>query len=220
MLKLIEVSKIDNGTNIRNEKDNEILELADSIERNGLINPILVRETGKGKYVVIAGHRRFEAVKKLGLPHIECNIAEEMDNRELLAVQIAENVHRKNMSAFELVKVFEDMKKRFKMNQKQIAAAFGKSDVWVCNQYQVVNMVEKEYGKEPVPEDVKKKTAGQIKNDIKKKMNGDYELIFCNGMKVKVVGHTYTCFCGNNEAENALRKFIDAHRIGGSNGKH
>lgn len=68
MLKIIDVDKIKSGRNVRNEKDNDILELAESIDRQGLINPILVRKTGPDKYEVIAGHRRLEAVKRLGLP--------------------------------------------------------------------------------------------------------------------------------------------------------
>lgn len=77
MYKIIEMSKIKNGKNIRTERDSEILELAQSIEVNGLINPIMVKPIGGGMYEVVAGHRRFEAVKRLGLPHIECTITEE-----------------------------------------------------------------------------------------------------------------------------------------------
>ena len=92
MLKLLEVTQIVSGKNIRNERDNEIAELADSIERQGLINPILVYKRDDGKYEVIAGHRRFEAVKRLGLPHIECNVFEDMSERDVIFAQIAENV--------------------------------------------------------------------------------------------------------------------------------
>ncbi len=70
MLKEIEVEKIESGKNIRNEHDDEIIELMQSIEKQGLINPILVQKKDKGKYEVIAGHRRFEAVKRLSLIHI------------------------------------------------------------------------------------------------------------------------------------------------------
>ena len=137
MLKTLEMSQIVNGKNIRNEKDSEITELAASILAQGLINPILVQKRAKdGKYVVIAGHRRYEAVKYLGLPHIECNIVDDdLNDKDILAAQIAENVQRKNMSAWELVEVFDDLKRRHNLNQKQIGKMFGKSDVWVANQY-------------------------------------------------------------------------------------
>lgn len=214
MLKELEVEKIVSGKNVRNEHDEEIIELMQSIEKQGLLNPILVQKNDCGKYEVIAGHRRFEAVKRLRLPFIECNIVEDMSDRDILAAQIAENVQRKDMSAFELVDTFEEMKKRFNLNSRQLAKMFGKSESWVCNQYQAVRIIDHQYGETSIPAEVKSKTAGQIKNDLKKAMNGNYELIICKGMKVKVVGHTYTVFCGDNNAENALRKFIEARKIG------
>lgn len=211
MLKVLEVSQIVQGKNIRNERDSEILELAESIEKQGLINPITVQMGKHGKYEVIAGHRRLEAVKRLGLPHIECNIFEDLNEKEIILAQIAENCQRKNMSASELVDVFDDMKKRFGMDQRQIAKRFGKSETWVTNQYQAVKLLACQYG-DKVPETEKKKTAGQIKNDAKKKISGEQEQILCDGMRVQIIGHRYTIFCSTNKAENELRKFIKAHK--------
>ncbi len=211
MLKVLKVSQIVQGKNIRNERDSEILELAESIEKQGLINPITVQKRDDGKYEVIAGHRRFEAVKRLGLPHIECNIFEDLNEKEIILAQIAENCQRKNMSASELVDTFEDMKTRFRMNQTEIAKRFGKSETWVSNQYQAVRLLASQYG-DAAPAEEKKKTAGQIKYDAKKKMAGNQELIICDGMKVQIIGHRYTIFCSTNKAENELRKFIKAHK--------
>ena len=212
MLKVLEVSQIEQGKNIRNERDREILELAESIDRQGLLNPITVQMGKHGKYVVIAGHRRLEAIKRLGLPHVECNILDDLNEKEIILAQIAENCQRKQMSALELVDVFEDMKKRFKMTQSAIAKQFGKTDAWVTNQYQAVRLLESQYG-EKVPKAEKEKTAGQIKHDAKKKMAGS-ELIIAEGMKVQVIGHKYTIFCQTNEAENELRDFIKKHKAG------
>ena len=212
MLKLLQVSEIVQGKNIRSEKDSEIFELAESIDRQGLINPITVQERDDGKYEVIAGHRRFEAIKRLGYPHVECNILDDLNEKEIILAQIAENCQRKQMSASELVDTFEDLKERFRMNQAAIAKQFGKSDTWVSNQYQAVRLLASQYG-EKVPKAEKKKTAGQIKNDVKKKMAGS-ELIIAEGMKIQVIGHKYTIFCQTNEAENELRDFIKSHNAG------
>ena len=212
MQKLIEVSKIIQGKNIRTECDAEISELAESIEKQGLINPILVQKLESGQYEVIAGHRRFEAVKRLGLPYIECNIVEDdLSEKEVILTQIAENVQRKNMSAFELCETFDYLKEKLHINQKAIAKMFGKSDVWVTNQYQALRMLETEYGKD-IPEDEKKKSYADIKKDVAAKMGKSVEWIYCKGMKVKVVGHTYTLFPTDNKAENALRKFIEGRK--------
>ena len=116
------------------------------------------------------------------------------------------------MSAAELVDTFEDLKERFHLKQRAIATMFGKSDTWVTNQYQAVRLLASQYG-EKVPKSEKKKTAGQIKNDVKKKMAGS-ELIIAEGMKIQVMGHKYTIFCQTNEAENELRDFIKSHKAG------
>lgn len=77
MFKIIELDKIVSGKNIRNERDEELNDLAKSIEENGLINPIFVKPLNNGKFEVIAGHRRFEACKRLRLPYIECNVSDD-----------------------------------------------------------------------------------------------------------------------------------------------
>ena len=213
MFKVIELEKITNGKNIRNERDEEINELAKSIEENGLINPIFVKRIAGGKYEVIAGHRRFEAVKRLRLPYIECNIADdEKTEKDVLFTQIAENVQRKDMSALELVECFEDMKKRYGYKQNQIARIFNKTETWVTNQYQAVKLLNSMYG-ESVPKDMQKKTAGQIKLAAQKEMNRSAEEILCRGMRVKVQGHKYTISCTNNATENALVKFIMTRKL-------
>lgn len=213
MFKIIETEKIVSGKNIRYEKDDEINELAKSIEENGLINPILVKRIAGGKYEVIAGHRRFEAVKRLRMQEIECNITDDiMTEKEVVFAQIAENIQRKDMSALELVDCFDDLKKRFGIKQNQIARYFNKSETWVTNQYQAVKLLDKLYGGK-VPEAAQKKTAGQIKLEASKKMGEEIEKLLCKGMSVKIKGHTYTITCVNNATENALRKFIEARKL-------
>lgn len=213
MLKLLEMSQIVNGKNIRNEHDNEIAELADSIEKQGLINPILVQKRDDGKYVVIAGHRRYEAVKRLGLPHIECNVFEDMSERDILEAQVAENIQRKQMSAWELVQIFEDIKKHKNLNQHGIATLFNKSDAWVANQYEAVQLLEAQYG-EKIPKAAKKLTTGQIRTQTKKTMGRQKKLIICEGMRIEVLGHKYTIFCSDMDSETALREFINSRKAG------
>lgn len=213
MLKLLEMSQIVNGKNIRNEHDNEIAELADSIEKQGLINPILVQKRDDGKYVVIAGHRRYEAVKRLGLPHIECNVFEDMSERDILEAQVAENIQRKQMSAWELVQIFEDIKKHKNLNQHGIATLFNKSDAWVANQYEAVQLLEAQYG-EKIPKAAKKLTTGQIRTQTKKAMGRQKKLIICEGMRIEVLGHKYTIFCSDMDSETALCEFINSRKAG------
>lgn len=211
MFKIIEMAKIKSGVNIRTEKDDDILELAQSIEAYGLINPITVKPVENGFYEVVTGHRRYEAVKRLGLPHIECLVSGEISEKDLMLIQLAENVQRKDMSALELVEVFDEMKKRFNINQKQLARYFHKSDTWVCNQYQAARLLENQYGND-IPADVKKLGAGTIKNIAKSKMTSEKSFM-CRGMSVKIKGHVYSIVCIDNETENELQDFIKAHKL-------
>lgn len=210
MLKILEVSKIMSVKNIRNEHDKDIAELADSINRQGLINPITVMSVSGGKYRVIAGHRRLEAAKRLGLPHIECQVLESMSEKDIVLTQLAENVQRKNMSAQELVDVFEELKEKYHMKQNVIAKLFGKDDSWVSMQYQAIRILEAQYG-DKIPEECRKYTANQIKHMTKKAMI-DKEVIFCKGMKVEITGHKYVITCETNDMENELRALIKKHR--------
>lgn len=207
----IEVSKIKNGSNIRNEKDEELRELAKSINENGLINPITVQKV-KGGYEVVSGHRRFEAVKMLRWPLIECVVTEyELNAREKVFAQLAENVQRKNMSAYELVDIFNELIEKYHLTQEKIAALMNKSPSWVSLQYKAVKTLDAQYGA-AIPVEAKKKSSAKILSEAKKKMTGE-EIILCKGMRVVVKGHQYVIYCTENAAENALRAFLEKKKV-------
>lgn len=213
MFKIIELEKIVSGKNIRNERDEEINDLAKSIEENGLINPIFVKPLDNGKFEVIAGHRRFEACKRLRLPYIECNVSDDdLGDKDVVFAQIAENVQRKDMSAQELVDLCDDLKARYGIKQNQLAKIFNKHESWISNQYQAVRILNSIYGGN-IPDDMKNKTAGQIKLLAKKMTSGEDQKILCKGMSVKIKGHKFTITCSNNATENALMEFINKRKL-------
>ena len=74
-----------------------IQELADSIKSQGLLQPILVRPAKKGKYLVVAGERRFRACQFAGLTEIMCHV-KLMTDDEALEAQITENLQRKDVN--------------------------------------------------------------------------------------------------------------------------
>jgi len=98
------VSEIVVSTQVRKHMDPEGLkELAESINKHGLINPITVRRLPDGKYELIAGHRRFFAVRDvLGKQTVECRIVNPEGDAGKTAVQIAENVYRQDLHPVEL----------------------------------------------------------------------------------------------------------------------
>jgi ParB/RepB/Spo0J family partition protein len=83
--------------------------LAQNIEQNGLINPPTVVEIGNGKYKVIAGRRRIEAVRQLKWQEVQVKISEEKDEDHLEAIALSENVNRMEMNPLDEAEYFKKL---------------------------------------------------------------------------------------------------------------
>lgn len=106
-------------------------ELADSIREHGLLEPILVRETEQG-YVIVAGERRYRACQLAGLDTIPAIVREFEDEKEILSIQMIENLQRKDLTDYEVclaVKRLVDAG----MKKGEIAKAWGKSPAFVSD---------------------------------------------------------------------------------------
>lgn len=207
MQKIIEVSKIFSSGNVRDEKDDTLLELKESIEKNGLIHPIAVRKVGD-RYEIIAGHRRFEAVKMIGEPFIECNILEDVSDKDRYILQVEENIHRQGMSAYELVCVFDDMKEKYGFTDKQIAVALHKDVSFVANTRYAWRIIEKEYENGVIPEEKKKLAPGTIRAAKKRAYTPSRKELKGKGYHGSQSGHTYMIFCSDYEFEQRLNEFL------------
>jgi ParB/RepB/Spo0J family partition protein len=85
--------------NVR-EEIGDIQSLADSIRDDGLLHPLTVRPYGD-QYEIVAGRRRYEACKLIGMKVIPCNVAEEMDDRRAVLTSLKENMRRGDLTAAE-----------------------------------------------------------------------------------------------------------------------
>ena len=94
--------------NVRKTNVNEITELANSIEINGLINPITVRKDNDDKYEIIAGQRRYLAMKELHKHTIPCNIIIANDEKSE-EMSLIENLQKNNLSNCDKVKSFSKL---------------------------------------------------------------------------------------------------------------
>lgn len=214
MLKNIEVEKISSSSNVRNEKDDSLFDLMASIAKNGLLQPIVVQETKKG-YEVISGHRRLEAVRLLGEPFIECMIVDSVSRQERVILQLEENIHRKQMSAYELVQSFDALIDKYGCTDKQIAVMIHKPAQWIYDQRYAVKLLEKEYksaGKE-IPEDKKKLSASTIRAAAKNRRKQPEAMkIDGNGFSAKIHGHTYMIYCSGFEFEKKLTDLMNDNK--------
>jgi len=103
-------------------------ELKESIDREGLLQPLLVRPL-EDKYEIVAGHRRFLAIKELGWTEVPC-IVKEMDDTETLVKRIHENIKREDIDPVDLAELIHKLYEQGGYTFKQIGEMFGKSESW------------------------------------------------------------------------------------------
>lgn len=107
----------------RTEFDAEALqELADNIDKNGLLQPITIRQTTQG-YEIVAGERRFRASKMLGKTSIDCLVVHITDQQNAL-LALSENLARKDLSDYETALAIEKIQDSFD-NKTELAKALG-----------------------------------------------------------------------------------------------
>jgi ParB family transcriptional regulator, chromosome partitioning protein len=111
--------------------ENELAELADSIKTQGILQPLLVRESGDG-YELIAGERRLRAAKLAGLFKVPV-IVKDIHASELLELSIIENIQRQDLNPIEEAEAYQQLLSRFKLTQEKIAKRVGKSRSAIAN---------------------------------------------------------------------------------------
>ncbi len=116
-------------------------ELAKSIKKNGIIQPIAVRKTGKnqGEYEIVAGERRWLAAQKAGLHEVPITVLDLTDN-ETLEVAIVENIQRENLNIVEEAKGYERLNKEFEYDQEKIAKLMSKSRSHISNTLRLLTL--------------------------------------------------------------------------------
>lgn len=98
-----------NKDNVRSENE-DLHELMASIKKHGLLQPIGIQKQN-GKYIIIFGHRRYFACKKLGFEKINCNIFAGLSEQDILIFNTLENVQQKTITPLELGKSIQKLKK-------------------------------------------------------------------------------------------------------------
>ena len=124
--------------------DEEALqELADSISKHGLIQPIVVRPEANGTYRIIAGERRWRACRMAGLSEVPVAI-KEIDDRQLCEMALIENLQREDLNAVEEAKGYKALMDTYGLTQEQVAESVGKSRSAVANTLRLLNLNDSE----------------------------------------------------------------------------
>lgn len=122
-------------------KQEEIEELATSIERDGLLQPILVRSIAKGRYQIIAGERRWQACKSLGLKTVPIRI-KEADDDKALELALIENIQRSDLNPIEEAYGYRRLMERQNMTQSEVAQAVSKGRSTIANSLRLLELPE------------------------------------------------------------------------------
>ena len=116
--------------------------LADSIAAHGVLQPLLVRESGNGFYQIVAGERRFRAAKMAGLSEIPV-IVISPDEATTAQLALVENVQREDLNPVEEALAYRELSEVWEMTQEEIAAKIGKSRSAVANMMRLTDLPEK-----------------------------------------------------------------------------
>jgi len=112
--------------------NDSLQELADSIRAQGVVQPIVVRPVGEGKYEIIAGERRWRASQLAGLHEIPA-VVRDVPDSAAIAIALIENIQRENLNPIEEARALQRLLNEFDMTHQQAAEAVGRSRAAVSN---------------------------------------------------------------------------------------
>jgi ParB family chromosome partitioning protein len=117
----------------------DVNDLSSSIRQKGLLQPILVRHKG-AYYEIIAGHRRYQACKKLGLKKIVCHIVE-LDDKDAFEVSLIENIQRKSVNPIEEAYAYKEYVMNFGWGGiSELASRIGKSPSYIDKRIRLLDL--------------------------------------------------------------------------------
>nr|MBF0682173.1 ParB/RepB/Spo0J family partition protein [Pseudomonas sp.] len=116
-------------------------ELAQSIKAQGVMQPIVVRSIGGGRYEIIAGERRWRASQQAGLERIPAMVRE-ISDEAAIAMALIENIQREDLNPVEEAVALQRLQQEFQLTQQQVADAVGKSRVTISNLLRLIALPE------------------------------------------------------------------------------
>lgn len=144
-VKTLRISQIDpkNDQPRKNFEPEALAQLADSIAANGILQPILVRQThfDTERYEIIAGERRFRGAKLAGLNEVPA-IVVEADDLTAARYALIENLQREDLNPYEEAVAYDRLIQEFGLSQEEIAGQLGKSRSAVANALRLLDLPE------------------------------------------------------------------------------
>ena len=125
----------------KNFEEKEIKELSDSIKNQGLIQPIVVRETPGNMYEIIAGERRWRACQIAGLHSVNC-VVMSVDDKSVYELALIENIQRENLNIVEEAKAYKNLIELNGIKNEELSKKIGKSSSHISNLIRILDLDE------------------------------------------------------------------------------
>ncbi|MDR7636951.1 ParB/RepB/Spo0J family partition protein [Staphylococcus argenteus] len=121
--------------------ENHLNDLADSIKQYGILQPIVLRKTVRGYYIVV-GERRFRASKIAGLKHVYA-IIKELTDEDMMELAVIENLQREDLNAIEEAESYQRLMTDLKITQQEVAKRLSKSRPYIANMLRLLHLPKK-----------------------------------------------------------------------------
>lgn len=121
--------------------ENHLNDLADSIKQYGILQPIVLRKTVRGYYIVV-GERRFRASKIAGLKHVSA-IIKELTDEDMMELAVIENLQREDLNAIEEAESYQRLMTDLKITQQEVAKRLSKSRPYIANMLRLLHLPKK-----------------------------------------------------------------------------
>ena len=143
VVKYIPIEKIEPNINQPRKffSDEALNELANSIKKVGILNPIIVKSVND-RYRIISGERRYRACKLAGIKEIPAIIKDKIDEKTSFEISLIENLQREDLNPIEEAESFQKLIDDFGYTHKQIAELIGKDRTYVTNALRLLKLCD------------------------------------------------------------------------------
>lgn len=121
--------------------ENHVNDLADSIKQYGILQPIVLRKTVQGYYIVV-GERRFRASKIAGLKYVSA-IIKDLTDEDMMELAVIENLQREDLNAIEEAESYQRLMTDLKITQQEVAKRLSKSRPYIANMLRLLHLPKK-----------------------------------------------------------------------------
>ena len=136
----INLIKSNEGQPRKTFDDEKILELAESIKSNGIIQPLVLKKVDD-EYIIVAGERRWRAAKSIGLKEVPA-IVMNLTEKQILEISLIENIQREDLNSIEEALAYKKLINDFNLTQEELSKRIGKSRVTITNTLRLLNLSE------------------------------------------------------------------------------